>query len=454
MPPVAAVAASLLAVALVVPHACGGNPSPAAPSADTQPGPSDVAVSWLRQEAVPFDWIDPREPLDDLEPFRQMIGDARVVALGEATHGTREFFQMKHRFLRFLAERMGFTAFAIEATWPEANRLDDYVRLGQGDPAVLLSGLYFWTWNTESVLTMIRWMRTFDEGGGVLGFYGFDMQYPGMAIDNIERFVHAVDPASDAEFWQYLECLAQYANDARGRFPSPGYAEQPVSYREACRQDLQWVEQTLVAREAAYSQASSPDAWARAVQSARVALQYEGSKAGRSTRDEAMAANALWLLDQLGPRGKIVLWAHNAHVANLPGMMGRDLRDALGDDLVVVGFSFGRGSLTAVGMEGSTYTGLATHTTGEPIGLSYEDHFQASGLPRFLLDLRNRDPQSPATSWLAGPRSFRSIGSVYDASKPDAYWYQSRLPDEFDIIVYIEDTTASFVLPFQYPSGF
>jgi len=89
-----------------------------------------------------IEWI-PADNLDDLEPLRSLVGDARIVSLGEATHGTREFFLMKHRILRFLVERMGFTAFAIEATWPEANRLDRYVRTGDGDPAVLLSGLYF-----------------------------------------------------------------------------------------------------------------------------------------------------------------------------------------------------------------------------------------------------------------------------------------------------------------------
>jgi erythromycin esterase-like protein len=86
-----------------------------------------------------------------MQPLKKIIGDARIVALGEATHGTREFFQLKHRMLEFLATEMGFTIFSIEANMPEAYRVNDYVLTGVGDPAALLRGMYFWTWDTESL---------------------------------------------------------------------------------------------------------------------------------------------------------------------------------------------------------------------------------------------------------------------------------------------------------------
>jgi hypothetical protein len=100
-----------------------------------------------------------------MQALKQLIGNARIVSLGEATHGTREFFQLKHRMLEFLATEMGFTIFSIEANMPEAYRLNDYVLNGTGDPAELLRGMYFWTWNTEEVLEMIRWMRAFNASG-------------------------------------------------------------------------------------------------------------------------------------------------------------------------------------------------------------------------------------------------------------------------------------------------
>ena len=106
--------------------------------------PSEI-VSWLQNNAEPFATAQAGTGLADLMFLKDMVGAARVVALGEATHGTREFFLMKHRVLEFLVKEMDFNVFAIEATWPESNRVNEYVHTGEGDPEVLLSGLYFWT---------------------------------------------------------------------------------------------------------------------------------------------------------------------------------------------------------------------------------------------------------------------------------------------------------------------
>ena len=124
-----------------------------------------------------------------MQPLKKTIGDARIVSLGEATHGSREIFQLKHRMLEFLATEMGFTIFSIEANMPEAYRLNDYVLNGTGDPAQLLRGMYFWTWDTEEVLEMIRWMREFNRSGrGRVEFTGFDMQTPTVAAEIVRGF--------------------------------------------------------------------------------------------------------------------------------------------------------------------------------------------------------------------------------------------------------------------------
>src|SRR5438046_7427383 len=129
-----------------------------------------------------------------MQPLKKVVGDARIVSLGEATHGTREFFQLKHRMLEFLATEMGFTIFSIEANMPEAYRLNDYVLNGTGDPAELLRGMYFWTWNTEEVLDMIRWMRAFNASGrGRVQFTGFDMQTHTVALDIVQQFLRRYD---------------------------------------------------------------------------------------------------------------------------------------------------------------------------------------------------------------------------------------------------------------------
>lgn len=169
------------AVALLLPCALGAQ--------------AEVA-SWIRANAIPLETVEARHGFADMEPLRRIVGDARIVSLGEATHGTREFFQLKHRMLEFLATRMGFTIFAIEANMPEAYRLNDYVLNGTGDPVQLLRGMYFWTWNTEEVLDMIRWMREFNASGkGRVQFTGFDMQTTTVAAEIVRAYVQRADPA-------------------------------------------------------------------------------------------------------------------------------------------------------------------------------------------------------------------------------------------------------------------
>jgi erythromycin esterase-like protein len=159
-------------------------------------GDSDPqAVAWLRSHAVALETTEPGQGFDDLGPLKAMIGDARIVALGEATHGTREFFRMKHRLTEYLAAEMGFTIFSIEANMPEAYRINDWVLGAEGDPEVLVGGMYFWTWNTEEVLDMVRWMRRFNAGGGGrIEFTGFDVQTPHVALQIVRDFVARAEP--------------------------------------------------------------------------------------------------------------------------------------------------------------------------------------------------------------------------------------------------------------------
>jgi erythromycin esterase-like protein len=135
------------------------------PAATAHGQQTDPTTEWIRANAIRLTTTEAGHGFADMQALKPLIGNARIVSLGEATHGTREFFQLKHRMLEFLATEMGFTIFSIEANMPEAYRLNDYVLNGTGDPAELLRGMYFWTWNTEEVLEMIRWMRAFNASG-------------------------------------------------------------------------------------------------------------------------------------------------------------------------------------------------------------------------------------------------------------------------------------------------
>lgn len=445
-----------LATVLLACAACGGDTTePVVEPPDPEPPPIPAeATAWIESNAVPFDGSHLSLPHDDIGFLRNLVGDARIVSLGENTHGTRDFFEMKARILRFLVEEMAFDAFAIEATWPEANRLDTYVRTGQGNPAELLSGLYFWTWNTESVLEMIEWIRAHNEAGGDVGFYGFDMQSPGMALHNVLEYFNDVDPDRTDSIAARVECLNRYANDPSGRTPDPNYRSQTADYRTSCGAALAEVYDLLLEKQSDYEAIAGENAFAIGLQSMRVAIQYHLMIAEEQGRDQSMAENTVWLQRQLGPDARLVLWAHNFHVSTQPNAQGWFLRQAYGDAMVVFGFTHELGTFTGVRQRGSSYLGLDQMVLDDVQPLSHEHYLSSASAPRFFLDLRNRDIGAAGTAWLSSPRNFRTIGCCYNPDTPTRYWNRLPVAEWFDVLIHYEITRPTTVLEFQYPNSF
>ena len=422
-----------------------------------------IAAAWLAGAAVPLATAEPGADLTDLEPLRAMVGAARIVGMGEATHGTHEFFQLKRRVFEYLVREMGFTHFAIEATWPEANDINRYVLTGQGDPRRLLSWLYFWTWNTQEVLDLIEWMRAWNTSAPEdrrVRFVGFDMQYPGFAMDTVASFVGRVDAPSAQYVADRYACLRLYRN--RGPLAPPKnseYAALSPGEHQACRQALLEVYQLLSANRDAYRSASSDEVYANALQSARVVQQWEEMAAQSSSteigrvRDRSMAENVGWLLQQGGPSARMMVWAHNGHVANQPYAMGAALRSAYGDDYVNLGFVFGTGFFNAIEQNGSAFGNLQAWSTSVVPDGSIESIFMATGRPLLLFDTRGIAAGGSAAALLAGPLLMRSIGSTFSRAWEAYYFYSQVFPADFQLLLFVRSTTPSHLLSFQYTSS-
>ena len=424
------------------------------------PGPLQQTVDWVSRTALPLSTTDPTASIDDLEPLRQMVGAAHVVGLGEGTHGTREFFLMKHRILKFLVTRMGFTHFAIEATSPEADDMNRYVLTGEGDPVRLLSRLYFWTWNTQEVLDMVRWMREWNSTAPAdqrVQFLGFDMQSPGASIDSVAAFVQRVDPNAAAEITADYLCLSDFRNHAQiqGR-PTSAYATLSASARADCAAAVKAVYDLLTTRRAQYEAASSPAVYQSVLHHARLVQQFEGmaafptQAASALSRDASMAENVRWIRDQAGPNAKIVLWAHNGHINAVRNAMGGYLRTAYGSDYVTLGFAFGRGTFSAVQQSGNTLLSLGTFTSNTFPKSSIEAVFGATEKPRLLFDARQIASGGTAAAQLAAPIRMRSIGCCFDPLAESAYFSVTRFPADFDLLVYVATGSASQRLLFNY----
>ncbi|HET7460774.1 MAG TPA: erythromycin esterase family protein [Longimicrobium sp.] len=409
------------------------------------------ATAWIKANAIPFTTSQAGGPYADLMPVKNVVGGARLVSLGEATHGTREFFEMKHRMLEFLVREMGFNVFAIESEFAEATRIDRYVHTGQGDAQTLLTGLYFWTWRTQEVLDMIEWMRAYNADPShprKVSFVGVDTQFPTMAMDTVVEYLLRADTTAARVAGERYACLRPYSNDAHGGH-SEVYRLATDAYKADCRARVQQVHDDLVANGARLQAATSPAEYTFAVQAARVAMQGEEviSERDNTARDRYMAENAGWWLERNGADAKMLLWAHNAHVSTQPDWMGSHLRARYGQQMRVFGFRFYQGSFTAVNLEGGPF---GTYSFGPaPAGTS-EDYLHSAGLPRFILDL-HANAGAPGAAFLHAPRLVREVGCCVRPSNPSFGYQQIVLADAYDALIYFENTTASRTLAPRWP---
>lgn len=394
---------------------------------------TEEQMEWLRNNINTFESAEPSHSNDDLNYLKSIVGDARIVALGEGTHGTSEFFKMKHRITKYLAEEMGFSIFAIEANMPEAKAVNDYIMTGAGDPKKALAGMYFWTWNTQEVLDMIEWMKQYNSSGkGKIEFYGFDMQYPAIAAKNVLNFIKKYDNeyfSKADENYKKVTSLSEERSKSRTALSNE--KTEPVF------NSANDVYNYLTAKLKQYEMAAPKDTVEWAIQNAGIVKQCIGSYLpGNPTRDECMAYNTSWILDH-SPKGtKIVLWAHNGHVQKEESAyksMGTFLNEKYGKEMVVFGFGFHEGSYTAVGKKG---LGIYTTSSSQPGSLEW--FFHNTGKERLCLDLR-KIPKSPLSKILSNDIDFRSIGAM----AMDEAFYPTRITDQFDAVIYFDKTTPS-----------
>lgn len=407
------------------------------------------AVSWTREHAIRLNTAEAGHGFEDMQPFKAFVGGARIVALGEATHGTREFFQFKHRMLEFLATEMGFTVFAIEANWPESLAVNDYVVEGTGDPSRALAGLYFWTWNTEEVLEMIRWMRRYNADPRherKLKFFGFDMQFPAVAAQRALEYLREVDPGGSRRAKRVL------APFRRKDFPI-SYPKRGEDYRRAIASELTDLLKRFTENKRPFVSRSSAARWARAEHHLRIVWQAEQCRArpSKCPRDRFMAENVQWLLEQEGRDARMVAWAHNGHVSFDAGAyayqpMGALLRQAYGREYLVLGFAFNRGSFQARAWARDPERrsqGSQTFTVGPAPKPSLDAALARAGIPLFALDLRLLPPDGPARWWWSGRHRARSVGAVFSEAGSDGYFIAQSPVDSYDGLVFVESTTAA-----------
>jgi erythromycin esterase len=411
--------------------------------------PTAQQVQWIQANAIPFTSLDPEASLAELEPLKNIIGNAHIVGLGEATHGTSEIWRMKTRLLSFLVQEMGFTILAMEAQMPEAARLNDYIQTGIGDPRELLKGMNYFNWNMQEILDMVEWMRRYNASGkGRIQYMGLDVNMANVAMENVIAFVRKAD--------SNLLASVESSYALVGPLQLPGGNPPDLSRDQEGLAAARSVLGQLQANRDKYLRQMSAAEVDWAIQNATIAVQSVqvslGNIAGDySVRDAAMAANAEWIAAHAPPGSRIVLWMHNGHINKEPGALGGILAQHFGSDYLTVGTSFHSGMYFACAPLGSGCPGVPPAVMGDFPALdsfpgSAEYFFHQTGTPRQILDLRLADANNPASSWLMSELEFRSIGFA----EVDGFLEfnpTSRLAQDFDALVFFDQTSAATELP-------
>ncbi|GCF07462.1 erythromycin esterase family protein [Dictyobacter arantiisoli] len=403
-------------------------------------------IELLKESALRLKNSMPGGNYRDLQPLANIVGDAHIVAFGEATRGNHEFFMLKHRCLEFLVREQGFTLLAIEDGLCEVECVNHYVLTGEGDPKELLNGLLSWTWKTQEMLDVIEWMREYNKQRGekpALQLLGLDMQSCTLAMINVLNYIGYVDADAVSEITDLYQAFGEYTDDLEL------YSNETIQVKQTCWSQLQRVHDLLVERRATYEKSSSHEAFAYALQCAQIVLQAEEmySRHDFSLRSRSMAENVAWHLAQYEYEARICIWTHNGHAAAAsanaqPRTLGSYLNEMYGNDLVSFCLLLGSGTFNA---EDRSQPGkIITPAVGLAPQQSYEALFGAVGLPRLLIDLQGL-PDVPY-QWIQNPHCYRLIGAAYTPQLEKQCWATVCLPDVFDAVMHVQEGTPSRLL--------
>ena len=427
----------------------------------------------LELENLPRLIASAAEPLPDIDDdsfgaFFHRFGDARVVCLGEASHGTSEFYRARGAISKRLIERHGFTIVAVEGDWPDCATVDRYVRHRPWRDIDFRAFERFpmWMWRNLELDSFIRWMRSHNENRAyerMCGFYGLDLYNLSASMAEVIKFLDKVDPDLGRLAHARYGCLEPWAENPQvyGRHSLlEGYARCEVGVIQML-QDLLRKQVDCFGEEC--------EDWLDAAANARLVkdaeayyrIMYHGSAESWNLRDRHMFETLNMILDAKGPNAKAIVWAHNSHIGNAAFTdMGMN-RGELNIGQLVKEKWDARARLIGFG----THTGnvAAADDWDEPMRIkqvrpslpeSYERMAHDSEVPRFLLDLREGEVGRDLREALREPRLERFIGVIY---RPEterwSHYSEAILPKQFDGYAWFDETEAVHALPGEMRPG-
>lgn len=407
-------------------------------------------VDAIERSAHTLRSTEPEGSLRDLDALGRMVEDAEVVGLGEATHGSREFFRMKHRVFRYLVEQKGVRTFSLELAWSSGLRLNDYIVNGRGNLKDIANEEFqgaYRSWNNQDYINLIEWMRDYNRQHpkDKVRFMGNDMGYAGPEL---------YEKVTDQVAREHPRLLKRVTELYRGLAPTTDagtycedYVKLPLAERKERAERTAKVYELLHEQRPASGTDRQGHQWtvqhARAIHQMAKGFSLDTTDEDQVTemmrlRDQIMAENVAWWHRHTGDR--ILLSAHNTHVSydsfdeRYPKTQGAFLRDVLGTRYVSVGMSFFKGSFKAFGTDDDV---IRTYSVGAAKPGSNEETLDKARQDDYILDMRT--VPGPARAWLDTSRVTWNIGAGW----PDPVTYKSTPGKAHDVLIHLDEIKAT-----------
>jgi erythromycin esterase-like protein len=411
------------------------------------------ALSEIARAAQPLSFT----AAEEYDELLTQIGNARLVLIGEASHGTHDFYRERARITRRLIEEKQFAAVAIEGDWPDAYRVHRYITGHEGaadqNANDALSGFRrfpAWMWRNMDVLAFVEWLHDYNQQAKpAVGFFGLDLYSLYTSAEQVLRYLDSHEPEAAARARYRYSCFEQFGEDSQAYGYAAGFGL-AKSCEKAVVDQLMEMNRLMLGEPADNSRMDlrfSANENAHVVRDAEryYRTMFGGRVSSWNLRDQHMAESLDRVMSHLGPSSKVVVWAHNSHLGDARATeMGRQgelnvgqlLRERYGDAVFSLGFTTYSGEVTAA----SNWDEPAQRKiVRRGLPNSFESLFHETGMGDFLLPLRD----GPIRAALSEPLLERAIGVIYRPETERAsHYFHARLPEQFDAVIHIDRSRA------------
>ena len=383
----------------------------------------------IETNAVTISNTDPRSALIETERLNEIFREVQIFGFGEATHGTKEFAQIKFKFLKYLVQEQGLKNVAIEASYGNCLAINQYIKGKEGDARELLKKLEYWIWNTDEMLEVIEWMRNYNlekEPSAQINFYGIDITDPTYSATSLKDYLEGEKLEENTELIKVLEIYS--SKNKAGNLKKRTYKKHFA------------ILERLKAAFLSSEDCGSPFLNRLTTSVLQyIALQIDMSQ---EIRDREMFENIKWISDSNGENSKVFIWSMNFHVKKNTVTftndlsMGYHLKENFGDKYYSLGFDFGSGNFNAVNTKKRK---IEEFSISAPMKNSSTEVFDSSPIDIFLLDFNGIEEKSQLNDFIHRKVFYRAIGSNYSPKMIE----KERLNEAYDGIIFVRKTEAS-----------